>query len=172
MIKGALNRIGVILKRGLCRIAMMLKQWFDPRMLRTEADFHWFTARLYACWGVAYAMFHVWFGSLYWDTVWRIPALGIAWQGMLNALLFSGLFRIGQSNLSRHVEGWHFVASANLLLGLFSLAWLGTLGARGALDTRWAHLIALQMVNYGVTFAAHRLLQQFARWIVAASRPE
>jgi hypothetical protein len=162
MIRVGLNRVGAIFKQGFGRIAMTLKGWFDPRMLRTEADFHGFTARLYSCWGLAYGLFHVWFGSLGWDTVWRIPALGISVQGTLNAVLFSGMFRIGKRDLRRHIEWWRFIASANLLLGLFSLAWLGTLGPRSALDASLARLVGLQVVNYGVTFAAHRLLQQFA----------
>jgi hypothetical protein len=162
MIKGGLERIGAILKQGLERIWTILKQWFDPRMLRTEADFHQFTARLYSCWGLAYALFHVGFGASHWDSVGRVPALGISLQGALNAVLFSGMFRIGKRDLSRHIEWWRFVASANLLLGLFSLAWLGTLGARWLLDPRLAHFIAFQLVNYIITLTVLRFLRQFA----------
>jgi|YNPNPStandDraft_1061719.scaffolds.fasta_scaffold114963_1 TRAP-type C4-dicarboxylate transport system permease small subunit len=172
MIKEGLKRIGAIFGQGLGRIARVLRQWFDPRMLRTEADFHGFTARLYACCGLAYALFCIWFGWTRWETVWRIPALGVSLQGVINAMLFSELFHFGENGLSRHIEWWRFVASANLLLGLFSLAWLGTLDARGMVEARWAHLVAMQIVNYGVTFAALHLLQQFAQWLTVASRPE
>jgi hypothetical protein len=160
MIKVGLNRIGVILKQGLSRIAMTLKRWFDPRMLQTEADFHQFTARLYSCWGLAYALFCIWFGWTRWVTVWRIPALGVSLQGMINAMLLSELFRFEENDLSRHIEWWRFVASANLLLGLFTFAWLGSL------NTGWSlgafHLIAFQVLNYTITLTVLRFLRQFA----------
>jgi hypothetical protein len=38
MIKVGLNRVGAIFKQGFCRIVMMLKQWFDPRMLQAEKE--------------------------------------------------------------------------------------------------------------------------------------
>jgi hypothetical protein len=160
MKKGLVNRIVAILKQELGRIGMMLRCWFDPRMLQTEADFHQFTARLYSCWGLGYALFCVWFGWARWGTVWRIPALGVSLQGVINAVLLGALFRLGKSDLSRHVEWWRFVASANLLLGLFTFAWLGSL------DTGWSlgafHLFAFQVMNYIITLTALRFLRQFA----------
>jgi hypothetical protein len=160
MIKGGLERIGAILKQGLERIWTILKQWFDPRMLQTEADFHQFTARLYSCWGLAYALFCIWFAWVRWETVCRIPALGVSLQGMINAVLLGELFRFEENDLSRHIEWWRFVASANLLLGLFTFAWLGSL------HTGWSlgafHLIAFQVLNYTITLTVLRFLRQFA----------
>jgi hypothetical protein len=160
VIKVGLNRTGVILKQELYRIGMMLRRWFDPRLQQTDADFHQFTARLYSGWGLAYALFCVWFAWVRWVTVWRIPALGVSLQGVINAVLLGALFRFGGNDLSRHIEWWRFVASANLLLGLFTFAWLGSL------DTGWSlgafHLIAFQVVNYIITLTALRFLRQFA----------
>ena len=160
MIKVGLNRIGVILKQGLNRVWTILKKWFDPRTLQTEADFHEFTARLYSCWGLGYALFCVWFGWVRWETAWRIPALGVSLQGVINAVLLGALFRFGENDLSLHIEWWRFVASANLLLGLFTFAWLGSL------DTGWSlgafHLIAFQVLNYIITLTVLRFLRRFA----------
>lgn len=160
MVKVGLNRIGVILKQELYRIGMMLRRWCDPRLLQTEADFHQFTARLYTCWGLAYALFCVWFGWVHWETAWRIPALGVSLQGVINAILLGGLFRFGENDLSRHIEWWRFVASANLLLGLFTLASMGSVNMEWSLGA--FHLIAFQMVNYLITFTVLRFLRQFA----------
>lgn len=149
-----------MIKMQFSRMLTTFQQWFDPRMLQTEVDFHRFTARLYTCWGLAYALFCVWFGWTRWGTVWRIPALSVSLQGVINAMLLSELFRFGENDLSRHIEWWRFVASANLLLGLFTFAWLGSLNAGWSLGA--FHLIAFQVLNYIITLTVLRFLRQFA----------
>jgi len=163
-----LNRIWTILKQGLNRVGMILKRWFDPRMLQTEADFHRFTARLYTCWGLAYALFCIWFGWVRWETLWRIPALGVSLQGVINAVLLGALFRFGENDLSQHIEWRRFVASANLLLGLFTFAWLGSLNAGWSLGA--FHLIAFQVLNYIITLTVLRFLRQFALRLSESSK--
>jgi len=149
-----------MIKMSFNLIWTILKQWFDPRMLQTEADFHQFTARIYSCWGLGYALFCVWFGWERWGTVWRIPALGVSLQGVLNAVLLGALFRFEKSDLSRHIEWWRFVAGTNLLLGLFNFAWLGSMDAGWSLDA--FHLIAFQVVNNIITLTVLYFLRQFA----------
>jgi hypothetical protein len=149
-----------MIKMQFNRMLTTFQQWFDPRMLQTEADFHQFTARLYSCWGLAYALFCIWFAWLRWETAWRIPTLGVSLQGVINAVLLGELFRFEENDLSRHIEWWRFVASANLLLGLFTFAWLASL------DMGWSlgafHLIAFQVLNYILTLTVLRFLRQFA----------
>ena len=149
-----------MIKMSFNLIWTILKQWFDPRMLQTEADFHQFTARIYSCWGLGYALFCIWFGWERWGTVWRIPALGVSLQGVLNAVLLGALFRFEKSDLSRHIEWWRFVAGANLLLGLFNFAWLGSMDAVWSFDA--FYLIAFQVVNNIITLTALYFLRQFA----------
>lgn len=157
-----------MIKVRLYQMLTILKQWFDPRLQRTEAERHRFVARIYLCGGLGYSLFCFWFGWDQWNTPWRVPALGNWVCGVINGVLVSALFRFNPTHLQQHIERWRVVASANLLLGLFNFAWLFSI------DVGWSQdafqVVYLLVVNMIVTLAILYWLRRFTRWLPETSQ--
>jgi len=157
-----------MIKVRLYRMLTILKQWFDPRLQRTQAELHRFIARIYLCGGLGYALLYLWFGLNQWNMPWRVPALGNLVGGVINAVLISALFRFNPTRLRQHIERWRVVASANLLLWLFNFAWLASLNTGWSFDA--LPIIYFHTVNVAVTLAVLYWLRRFTRLLPETSK--
>ncbi|MBI5304126.1 MAG: hypothetical protein HY868_18470 [Chloroflexi bacterium] len=156
-----------MIKTQLKRISMMFEQWLAPRP-RTAAELQQFVARLFLCGALGYALFHGGFAWDQWNTPWRIPVLGNAVVGIINAVLIGALFRFELTTLRQHIERWRFVASANLLLWLFNFAWLLVLNVEWSFGT--VLVIYYNIVNLSATLAVLDSLRRLARWVPETSQ--